>query len=63
MLHPRNGFYEITRQFLLPDVPLQFEQLEGLHAARKSTPSLPTTSRSAPFGGPRSAESRSRSAG
>ena len=35
MLHPRNGFYEITRQFLLPDVPLQFEQLAGLHAARR----------------------------
>ena len=35
MLHPRNGFYEITRQFLLPDVPLQFEQLSRLHAARK----------------------------
>ncbi len=34
MLHPRNGFYEITRQFLLPDVPLQFEQLGRLQAAR-----------------------------
>ena len=35
MLHPRNAFYEITRQLLLPDAPLQFEQLERAHAARK----------------------------
>jgi UDP:flavonoid glycosyltransferase YjiC (YdhE family) len=35
MLDPRRGFYEITRQLLLPDASLQFEQLERLHATRR----------------------------
>ncbi len=35
LLHPRNAFYEITRQLLLPDAALQFRELERLHAARK----------------------------
>ncbi|HEX5050119.1 MAG TPA: glycosyltransferase [Gammaproteobacteria bacterium] len=35
LLHPRNAFYAITRQLLLPTAELQFRDIERLHAARK----------------------------
>ncbi|HET8697793.1 MAG TPA: glycosyltransferase, partial [Gammaproteobacteria bacterium] len=34
LLHPRNAFYEIMRQLLLPDAVLQFREIERLNAER-----------------------------
>jgi UDP:flavonoid glycosyltransferase YjiC (YdhE family) len=35
LLHPRNAFYEIMRQLLLPDAVLQFREIERLNAERE----------------------------